>query len=60
MKLRIFLNSYKEVVLPKEFNYITQAVIYQLIDRVPAKWQHDSGFKIEKRAFKLFVFFVNS
>ncbi len=56
MRLKISLISDKEVVLPKEFNYITQAVIYHLIDRLPAKWLHDGGFKIEKRSFKLFAF----
>ncbi|GAX59407.1 uncharacterized protein of RAMP superfamily [Candidatus Scalindua japonica] len=56
MKLKISLISDKEVVLPKEFNYITQALIYQLIDKVPAQWLHEDGFKVEKRSFKLFVF----
>jgi CRISPR-associated protein Cas6 len=56
MKLKISLISDNAVVLPKEFNYITQALIYNLIDRVPAKWLHDDGFKIEKRSFKLFTF----
>lgn len=56
MKLKISLISYKKVVLPKEFNYITQALIYQLIDKISAKWLHEGGFKIEKRSFKLFTF----
>lgn len=56
MRLKISLISDKDVVLPKEFNYITQALIYNLIDRLPAKWLHDGGFKIEKRSFKLFTF----
>lgn len=56
MKLKITLTSEKAVVLPKEFNYITQAVIYQLIDRVPAQWLHEGGFQLEKRSFKLFAF----
>lgn len=56
MKLKISLISDKSVVLPKEFNYITQALIYRLIDKLPSRWLHDGGFKIEKRSFKLFTF----
>ena len=56
MKLKISLISDKEVVLPKEFNYLTQALIYRLIDKLPAEWLHDKGFKAEKRSFKLFAF----
>jgi len=56
MRLKISLISDKEVVLPKEFNYLTQALVYHLIDKIPAKWLHDGGFKIDKRSFKLFTF----
>ncbi|MGR3319235.1 MAG: CRISPR-associated endoribonuclease Cas6, partial [Candidatus Anammoxibacter sp.] len=56
MKLKISLLSEKCVVLPKEFNYITQALIYNLLDRVPAEWLHNNGFKVENRSFKLFTF----
>jgi len=56
MKLKITLTSSNVVVLPKEFNIITQAVIYRFLDRLPAKWLHDTGFEFEKRSFKLFVF----
>lgn len=56
MRLKISLISDKEVVLPKEFNAITQALIYRLIDMVPAQWLHEGGFKVEKRSFKLFTF----
>jgi len=56
MKLKISLISDNAVVLPKEFNYITQAVIYNLIDKLPSTWLHDGGFTTGKRSFKLFVF----
>lgn len=56
MRLKISLLSDKEIILPKEFNAITQALIYQLIDRVPAQWLHEGGFKVENRSFKLFTF----
>ena len=56
MRLKISLLSDKAVTLPKEFNSITQALIYQLIDKLPAQWLHNGGFKFEKRSFKLFTF----
>ncbi len=56
MKLKISLISDRAVVLPKEFNYITQALIYNLLDKLPSQWLHEGGFKIDKRSFKLFTF----
>ena len=56
MKLKISLISCKNIVLPKEFNFIVQALIYRFLDRLPAEWLHNNGFKVEKRSFKLFVF----
>ena len=56
MRLKISLMSDQAVALPKEFNYITQALIYRQIDRLPTQWLHNAGFKLEKRSFKLFTF----
>ncbi|MGR3219793.1 MAG: CRISPR-associated endoribonuclease Cas6 [Candidatus Anammoxibacter sp.] len=56
MKLKISLLSARRVLLPKEFNNITQALIYHLLDRLPAEWLHNNGFKVDNRSFKLFTF----
>ena len=56
MKLKISLISNEHIVLPKEFNIYIQALIYNLLDKLPADWLHTKGFKVEKRQFKLFTF----
>ena len=56
MRLKIELASDKNVVLPVGFNSNIQALIYNFLDRVDAKWLHDEGYKFEKRSFKLFNF----
>lgn len=56
MKLKISLISSNNIVLPKEFNFMVQSLIYRFLDRLPAEWLHNNGFKVEKRSFKLFVF----
>ena len=56
MKLKITLMSDKKIEMPTGFSNYIQAIIYNFLDRVSAKWLHEKGFKFEKRSFKLFTF----
>ncbi|MEM3648024.1 MAG: CRISPR-associated endoribonuclease Cas6 [Nitrososphaerales archaeon] len=44
------------VVLPTNYNYLIQAVIYRNISRELATFLHDKGFLFGKRRFKMFTF----
>ena len=57
MILKIVLSANNNIILPKGFNYQMQGLTYSLLDKIPADWFHNTGFKYEKRAFKHFVFF---
>lgn len=56
LKLKISLTSKKNICLKTGFKYLLQALIYNLLDRVDSDWLHSTGFKYEKRTFKLFTF----
>lgn len=53
MRLKITLESDQPIVLPKYYQHILQAVIYDLInDDETKKFLHNIGFQWEKRTFK--------
>lgn len=57
LKLKItFTTGMQNIILPKEFNHILQALIYRFLNRISAEWLHQHGFQLEKRTFKLFAF----
>jgi len=56
MRLKIELISDDNVILPVGFNSNIQALIYNFLDKVDSNWLHESGYKFEKRSFKLFNF----
>jgi len=56
MKVKITLVSTDKIELPTGFSRYIQAVIYNFLDRISAKWLHEKGFQFEKRSFKLFTF----
>lgn len=53
MRLKIIMNSDKSIPLPKYYQHILQAVIYELIgDPTVKEFLHNQGFLWEKRSFK--------
>lgn len=56
MRLKITLLSEEKLVVPSGFSEYLQALIYKFLDRVSSQWLHDTGFKYEKRTFKLFSY----
>lgn len=56
MKLKITLSSEKKIVVPKGYSEYLQALIYKFLDRISSEWLHDTGFKYNKRAFKMFCY----
>ena len=56
MRIKIELISKEKVVLPVGFNRYIQALTYNLIDMVDSNWLHNTGYKIDKKSFKLFTF----
>jgi len=56
MQVKIQLTGEKKVILPTGFNEYIQAIVYKFLDNVSGDWLHDTGYKFEKRDFKLFTF----
>lgn len=57
MRIKINLETAKELRLPQHHNHILQAWIYNLIsDDTYRKFLHDVGYELEKRAFRLFTY----
>lgn len=46
----------KNIILPKSFNHIIQALIYNNLDTDHATWLHNEGYDYHKRVYKLFTF----
>jgi len=56
MQVKITLISTNKIELSTGFSRHIQALIYNFLDRAPAQWLHEKGFKFENRSFKLFTF----
>lgn len=57
MQFKINFISNQDIVLPFQYNHILQAsLIAMLSDPQYAHFIHDTGYKYEKRAFKLYTF----
>ena len=57
MRVKITYESLDgRIILPKHYNYILQALIYQILSPNLATKLHKEGFPYEKRKFKLFTF----
>jgi len=57
LRLRIQIESAKDIILPRSYNHILQSWLYnQISDPAYRLFLHNQGFKFEKRTFKLFTF----
>jgi len=56
IKLKLKLNSQKNIILKKGYSSVIQAVIYSLFNESSAEWLHENGFILKNRSFKLFCF----
>ena len=56
MRIKIDLISEKPIKLPTGYGSVIQGFVYNLIDKHNADWLHNTGFKYEKRQFRLFNF----
>lgn len=45
-----------KIVLPIHYNYLVQAMIYELLEEGLSEFLHEEGFQNEKRVFKMFTF----
>lgn len=56
MRIKLTFASDKNIVIPLQYNYLVQAMIYNNISRELSDFLHDQGFVINGRQFKLFTF----
>jgi CRISPR-associated endoribonuclease Cas6 len=56
MRLLLELHSEKDLVIPIQYNYYIQSLLYKSISPKLTQILHDYGFPLEKRRFKLFTF----
>lgn len=51
-----FMPEEEKLILPIEYNYIVQAMIYEVLNEEVATFLHEEGFENGKRIFKMFTF----
>jgi CRISPR-associated endoribonuclease Cas6 len=56
MRIKVELSAERKISVPKGYNAIIQAFVYNFLSRENAEWLHNSGFQYEKRHYKLFTF----
>lgn len=56
MRIKLKLNSQRNIVLKTGYAVSMQAVIYSLFNKSSADWLHENGFILRNRSFKLFCF----
>lgn len=56
MRIKITFSAQEKIVIPIQYNYHVQGMIYNNISDELATFLHDRGFMYGKRSFKLFCF----
>lgn len=56
MRIKLTFNADQKIIIPVQYNYLVQAMIYSNISRELSDFLHDQGFIINGRQFKLFTF----
>ncbi|MCM8901269.1 CRISPR-associated endoribonuclease Cas6 [Caldicoprobacter algeriensis] len=56
MRIKLTFHAEKNIVIPVQYNYLVQAMIYNNISKELSDFLHDHGFIINGRQFKLFTF----
>lgn len=56
MRLEIFFETEKSLVLPIQYNHLIQGMLYNNITPELASFLHDKGYGVDGRSFKLFTF----
>jgi CRISPR-associated endoribonuclease Cas6 len=56
MRIHLTFNVEGSLIIPIQYNYLVQGMIYNNISRQLADFLHDYGFTIDGRQFKLFTF----
>jgi len=56
MRLKINLETSKNLTLPIHYNALLQALIYNQLDVHLAEWLHDKAYQLDKRIYKMFTF----
>lgn len=56
MRITLTFNSNGNLIIPVQYNYIVQSMIYKNISPALAEFLHDRGYIWGKRQFKLFTF----
>jgi CRISPR-associated endoribonuclease Cas6 len=56
MRIKVILSTDKPILLSSAYNRAVQGLIYSLLEEDFSNTLHDIGYRIEKRAFKLFTF----
>lgn len=56
MRIEVTFSAYKKIVIPIQYNYHVQGMIYNNISDELATFLHGHGFMYGKRSFKLFCF----
>ena len=56
MRIKLTFYAEKNLVIPVQYNYFVQAMIYDNISKELSDFLHDHGFTIDGRQFKLFTF----
>lgn len=56
MRIKLTFQAEKNLIIPIQYNYFLQSMIYNNISRELSDFLHDYGFMINGRQFKLFTF----
>jgi len=56
MRIKLTFQAEKNIIIPVQYNYFVQSMIYNNISKELSDFLHDHGFMINGRQFKLFTF----
>ena len=56
MRVKLTFRSEEPLVIPVQYNYAVQSMLYDNISQELADFLHDEGFTLNDQRFKLFTF----